>query len=73
MVDIISLFDGTGSSVYMIASTVSSKMLQAMAREEGFLFEVSLHWNYLWHNNAVTFMLCIRNIEVSHTLTCSGR
>lgn len=42
MVDIISLFDGTGSSVYMIASTVSSKMLQAMAREEGFLFEVSL-------------------------------
>lgn len=24
----------------MIASTVSSKMLQAMAREEGFVFEV---------------------------------
>lgn len=31
----------TGSSVYMIASTVSSKMLQAMAKEEGFMFEVS--------------------------------
>ena len=33
--------DWPGSSVYMIASTVSSKMLQAMAREEGFQFEVS--------------------------------
>ncbi len=27
--------------MYMIASTVSSKMLQAIAKEEGFLFEVS--------------------------------
>lgn len=30
----------TGSSVYMIASTVSTKMLQSMAREEGFVFKV---------------------------------
>ena len=30
----------------MIASTVSSKMLQAMAREEGFMFEVG-HGEYV--------------------------
>ncbi|RMX38377.1 hypothetical protein pdam_00005487 [Pocillopora damicornis] len=39
-----------GSSVYMIASTVSSKMLQAMAREEGFLFEETLT-GFKWMGN----------------------
>lgn len=39
-----------GSSVYMIASTVSTKMLQSMAREEGFMFKETLT-GFKWMGN----------------------
>ena len=39
-----------GSSVYMIASTVSTKMLEAMATEEGFVFEETLT-GFKWMGN----------------------
>ncbi|XP_015765502.1 PREDICTED: phosphoglucomutase-2-like [Acropora digitifera] len=39
-----------GSSVYMIASTVSTKMLQSMAREEGFVFKETLT-GFKWMGN----------------------
>ncbi|XP_078369172.1 phosphopentomutase-like [Oculina patagonica] len=45
-----------GSSVYMIASTVSSKMLQAIAKEEGFLFEETLT-GFKWMGNLACDLL----------------
>ncbi|XP_073253701.1 phosphopentomutase-like [Porites lutea] len=45
-----------GSSVYMIASTVSSKMLQAMAREEGFVFEETLT-GFKWMGNLASELM----------------
>lgn len=38
-------FSSTGSDMYMLASTVSSKLLQKMAEKEGFQFMVSRHNN----------------------------
>ncbi len=35
-----------GSKVYMLASTVSSKFTRSLAKEEGFNFEVTLHFSH---------------------------
>ena len=43
LIHIMVVYTCAGDNTYMVASTVSSKILQAIGKKEGFHFEVSIY------------------------------